>query len=209
MALAVFTKPIVAPMAGIVLGGAGLVALWTGQWRRVVGLCIGFTPVLLMPLHNWYFGHQFVLLSTNANLPILLVMPPSAWLAALSELVQLNFAGAHLHAALKEIGMWLSGSGESLAFLPFNAAGVAIVAYVTVRGRDFDPWLRLIGAAVLAECVVDLIYIPTARYFFSMWLLSALIVAVFLEQRVLPWLAKSGWLEGPVLGRLRRLAPSS
>ena len=47
MALAVFTKPIVAPMAGIVLGGAGLAALWTGQWRRVAGLCIGFTPVLV------------------------------------------------------------------------------------------------------------------------------------------------------------------
>ena len=208
MALAIFTKPIVAPMAGIVLGGAGLAALWTGQWRRVAGLCVGFTPVLLMPLHNWYFGHQFVLLSSNANLPQVLVMPPSAWLAALSELVHLNFAGAHLHAALKEIGMWLSGSGESLAFVPFNAAGVAVVTYVTVRGRDFDPWLRLIGTAVLAEYVVDLIYIPTARYFFGMWLLSALIVAAFLEKRVLPWLDQSGWLDGPVLGKLRRLAPS-
>ena len=135
-------------------------------------------------------------------------MPPSAWLAALSELVHLNFAGAHLHAALKEIGMWLSGPGESLAFVPFNAAGVAVVTYVTVRGRDFDPWLRLIGAAVLAEYVVDLIYIPTARYFFGMWLLSAVIVAAFLEKRVLPRLDQSGWLDGPVLGKLRRLAPT-
>jgi hypothetical protein len=92
--------------------------------------------------------------------------------------------------------------------VPFNAAGVAIVAYVTLRGRDFDPWLRLIGAAVLAEYVVDLIYVATARYFFGMWLLSALIVAVFLERRVLPWLTESGWLEGPVLGKLRRLAPN-
>ena len=209
MALAIFTKPIVAPMAGIVLGGAGLVALWTGQWRRVVGLCIGFLPVLLMPAHNLYFGHEFVLLSTNADLPSLLVMPPSAWLSALSELMHLNLAGPHLHAALKEVGMWLSGSGESLAFVPFNAAGIAVVAYVTLRGRDFNPWLRLIGAAVLAECVVDLIYIPTARYFFGMWLLSALIVTAFLEKRVLPWLDQSGWLDGPVLGKLRRLAPTS
>ena len=98
LALAVFTKPIVAPMAGIVLGGAGLAALATGQWRRLAGLCIGFLPVLLMPLHNWVFGHGFVLLSTNANLPILLVMPPSAWLAALAELLHLDFSGAHLHA---------------------------------------------------------------------------------------------------------------
>ena len=120
MALAVFTKPVVAPIAGIVLGGAGLAALATGQWRRVVGLCIGFVPVLLMPLHNWAFGHVFVLLSTNANSASLLVMPPSAWLAALSELVHLNFSGAHLQTALTQIGMWLSGPGEKLAFIPFN-----------------------------------------------------------------------------------------
>ena len=200
MALAVFTKPIVAPMAGIVLGGAGLAALVTGQWRRVAGLCIGFLPVLLMPLHNWVFGHVFVLFSTNANLPILLVMPPSAWLAALSELLHLDFSGAHLHAALAQIGGWLSGPGEQLAFIPFNAAAVAVVAYVTLRGRDFDPWLRLIGGAVLAECVVDLIYVPTPRYYFGMWLLSAVIVAAALERWLLPWLSDRGWRMGAAAG---------
>ena len=200
MALAVFTKPIVAPMAGIVLGGAGLAALATGQWRRVAGLCIGFLLVLLMPLHNWYFGHVFVLFSTNANLPILLVMPPSAWLAALSELLHLHFSGAHLHAALAQIGGWLSGSGEQLAFVPFNAAAIAVVAYVTLRGRDFDPWLRLIGAAVLAECVVDLIYAAAARYYFGMWLLSAVVVAAALERWLLPWLYDRGWRLGAVAG---------
>jgi hypothetical protein len=208
MALAVFTKPLVAPMVGIVLGGAGLAALATGQWRRVVGLCIGFLPFFMMPLHNWYFGHQFVLLSTNADQPTLLVMPPSAWLAALSELAHLNFAGAHLQGALTQIAMWLSGPGESLAFIPFNAASVAVVAYVTLRGRDFDPWLRLIGAAVLAECVVGLIYIATPRYFFGMWLLSAVVVATFLEQRLLPWLEKSGWLNGPVFAKLLGTTPN-
>ena len=83
-----------------------------------------------------------------------------------------------------------------------------MVAYVTLRGRDFDPWLRLIGAAVLAECMVDLIYIATPRYFFGMWLLSAVVVAVFLERRVLPWAEKAGWLKGPAFAKLRRTAPN-
>ncbi len=69
LALAVFTKPIVAPIPGIVLAGAGLAALHQRQWRRLAGMCIGFLPVLVMPLHNWYFGHAFVLLSSNACLP--------------------------------------------------------------------------------------------------------------------------------------------
>ena len=75
-----------------------------------------------------------------------------------------------------------------------------MVAYVTLRGRDFDPWLRLIGAAVLAECVVDLIYVPTPRYYFGMWLLSAVIVAAVLERWLLPWLSDRGWRMGAAAG---------
>jgi hypothetical protein len=193
LALAVFTKPVVAPIVGIVIGGAGLAALAQRQWRRAAGLCIGFLPVLLMPLHNWYFGHQLVLLSSNAQLPNLLIMPPSAWLAALAELARLDFSGPYFLRALAQLGAWLSGPGEQLAFVPFNAAAVAIVAYVTVRGRGFDPWLRLIGVAVLAEYAVDLIYAATPRYFFGTWLLSAVIVAVFIERRLPAWLDKRGW----------------
>jgi hypothetical protein len=183
LALAVFTKPLVGPIAVVVLGGAGLAALAQRQWRRVIGLCVGFLPVLMMPLHNWVFGHQLVLLSTNAGSSSLYVMPPSAYAAALSELLHFNFAGAHLHRALAQIAGWLSEPSELAIFIPIAAAGVAIVAAVTLRGRDYDPWLRLIGAAVLVECAVDLVYIPTPRYYFAMWLLAALVVAVFLERR--------------------------
>ncbi len=192
-ALAIFTKPLVAPIAGIVLGGAGLAALYQRQWRRLAGLCIGFLPVLLMPLHNWIFGHKLVLLTSNAQLPQVLVMPPSAWGAALAELARFDFAGPYLARAVAQTGAWLSGPGEQLAFVPFNAAAVAVVIYVTLRGRGFDPWLRLIGAAVIAEYAVDLIYAATPRYFFSTWLLSAVVVAAFLERWLPAWMEKRGW----------------
>lgn len=192
-ALAVFTKPIVAPIAGIVLAGAGLAALAQRQWRRLGGMCIGFLPVLVMPLHNWYFGHAFVLLSSNARLPGTYVMPPSAYLSALGELLRLNFSGAYLHQAVVQIGAWLSEPSQSLASIPFNVAAAAIVVYVTVRGRDFDPWLRLIGGAVLAEYVVDMIYAATPRYFFEMWLLTALIVVVFVARRLPGCMQKPSW----------------
>jgi hypothetical protein len=192
-ALAVFTKPLVAPIAAVMLAGAGLAGLYRRQWPRVAGLCIGFLPVLLMPLHNWCFGHQLVLFSSNANLPSLLVMPPSAWLAAFAELARLDFTSAHVQAALAQIGAFLSGPGEQLAFVPFNAVAVAVVVYVTLRGRRFDPGLRLIGAAVLAEYAVDLIYVATPRYFFGMWLLSAVVVAAFIEHGLPAWMDKRGW----------------
>ena len=35
-----------------------------------------------MALHNWVFGHELVLFSANAQIPIVFVMPPSAYAAA-------------------------------------------------------------------------------------------------------------------------------
>ena len=107
LAIAVFMKPIVAPAAAILLGGAGLAALTQRQWPRLTGLCIGFLPVLGMPLHNWVFGHAMVLFSTNANDPHLLVMPPSAYLAAARDLLSLDFSG--IGRVFVQIANWLSG----------------------------------------------------------------------------------------------------
>jgi hypothetical protein len=101
-ALAVFMKPIVVPAAAVMLAGAGLAALALRQWRRLAGLCIGFVPVLSMALHNWVYGHVFVPLSANAAHPDVLVMPPSAYWAALRRSVHAAFqrriSGARVRA---------------------------------------------------------------------------------------------------------------
>ena len=56
-----------------------------------------------------------------------------------------------------------------------------------------DLWLRVIGAAVIAEYGAAMIYAATARYFFPMWLLTLLIVCVFVERRLPSWLERHGW----------------
>jgi hypothetical protein len=189
-ALAIFMKPIVVPAAAVLLAGAGLCALYSRQWRRVAGLCIGIIPVLSMALHNWVYGHVFVPLSANASNSIVLVMPPSAWLAALRELFTLNFGGGYLTRGLLQIPNWLSGPAESYASIPLNAAGVVILVYVVVRGRQFDPWLRLVGAAALAQHAVALFYVATARYHFLAWFLTALVAAVWLHNVGIGWLQR-------------------
>ena len=193
LALAICTKPVVAPMAGIILTGAGLMALYRRQWPRAVALCIGFSPVLLMPLHNMYFGHEFVLLSTNANLPSLQVMPPAAWLAALRELATLHWAGPELHRGVVQLGEWLSGPSGLKVFIPLHAAAVATIIWVALRGRAFDPWLRVIAAGVIAEYGAALFYAATARYFFSMWFLTLLIVLVVIAKNLPAFLDRHGY----------------
>src|ERR1700690_2439832 len=109
LALGISMKPIVAPAAAVLLGGAGLYALYLRQWPRLTGLCLGFLPVLWMALHNWYFGHAFELFSSNSRDPNLLTMPPSAWLKAAL------FNGEYLARAFWQIANWLTGPSESYA----------------------------------------------------------------------------------------------
>ncbi len=199
-ALAVFMKPIVVPAVAVMLGGAGLAALYLRQWRRLAGLCVGFVPVFSMALHNWVYGHVFVPLSANATNALVLVMPPSAWFAALHDLVTLHWGGGHLTRALAQIPGWLSGPAESYWTVPLNALGVAILVYVVLRGRRFDPWLRLIGVAALAQHAVALFYIAAARYHFLSWYLTALVDVGWLQA------VGVGWFQGRYPDIARRIA---
>jgi hypothetical protein len=188
LALAIWMKPIVAPAAAILLGGAGVTALYLRQWSWLAGLCIGIVPVFLMTLHNWIFGHVFVPFSANVQHPDLLTMPPSAFAGAAREILTLDVHGEFLGRLARQIANWLSGPAESFATIPLNAAGVAVLIYVVLRGSQFDPWLRLVGASALAQHAVALFYTAAvARYHFLSWFLTMLVVMVWLQQLGLVW----------------------
>jgi hypothetical protein len=188
-ALALFVRPNLAPGIGVLLGGAGLAALWQSQWRRVAGLCIGFMPMLGMALHNWGYGGVFVLFTSTAAHPGALVMPPSAYLAAFAELLHLDFAGVHLARALRQIGGWLAGPSELLLMAPVNASAVVVLVRVAVWGR-VDPWLRLTASATLAQHGVGLFYLTHGRYHYLAWLLTLLVVAVWVHGEGIGWLPR-------------------
>jgi hypothetical protein len=180
-ALALFVRPNIAPAAAVLLAGAGRAALWQHRYRRVAGLCIGFLPVLGMALHNWVFGGVFVLFTATAAHPRLLVMPPSAYLAALAELAHFDFAGEQLARALRQIGGWLAGPSESVAMAPLHAAALVVLARVALW-RQADAWLRLTAWATLAQQCVGLFYASAGRYYYLTWLLTLLVVAVWLHE---------------------------
>lgn len=189
LALGIFMKPVIAPAAAVFLGGAGLAALYLRQWPRLFGLCMGFVFVFSMALHNWVFGRVFVLFSSNSALSSLLVLPPSAYAAALRGLFEGDATG--LGRILMQLADWLSGPAESYWTIPLNAVGVAILVYVVLRGRTFDPWLRLIGAAALGQHAVAFFYnAAIARYHFLTWFLTMLVAMVWFHDVGVVWLVQ-------------------
>ena len=191
-ALALAVRPNIAPAAGVLLAGAGIAALVQREFARAVGLALGFAPVFALALHNWIYGGAFVLFTTTATHPLLMVMPPSAYLAALGELAHGEVAGEHVVRALKQIGAWLAGPSEAIVMAPLNAAAVAVLLRVMLM-RAADPWLRLTAGATLAQHAVALVYASAGRYTYLTWLFTLLVVAA--------------WVHGEGLNLLRRYCP--
>jgi hypothetical protein len=189
MVLAITMKPIVAPAAGVLLAGAGLAALSQGQWRRIAGLCLGFVPVGAMALHNWYFGGVFVPFSSNADHPLVLVMPPSAYAEAFAELAH-GQTGERVARMLRHLTAWLSGPSGAPEVAPLGAVAIVVLLYVVLVGRRFDSWLRLLALAALAQQAVGLFYIATARYHLLAWLLTVIVAAVWFRQIGVPWMQR-------------------
>jgi hypothetical protein len=185
-ALALFVRPNIAPAAGILLAGGGIAALAQGQYRRVAGLALGFAAVLGMALHNWAYGGAVVLFTATAVHPGNLVMPSSAYLAALAELFHFNFAGEHVVRAIRQIAGWLAGPSESVVMAPLNAAAIVVLVRVAVW-RAAAPWLRLTAGATLVQHCVGLIYASAGRYYYLTWLLTLLVVAAWIHGEGLHW----------------------
>lgn len=185
-ALALWVRPNLAPGAAVLLGGAGLAALWRLEIRRLIGLCLGFLPVLGMAWHNWHFGGEFVLFSSNATLPAALPMPPQAYMAAFGELLAFDFDGPNLARWATQWLRWLSGPSESVLMAPLHAVAVLILLRVGC-GRNYDPWLRLIAFAALALHAVAWFYLTFDRYHYLAWLLTLLVCAAFVAQEAMDW----------------------
>ncbi len=186
-AVAVFVRPNLAIGAAVLLGGAGLAALWQRQHQRVAGLCLGFLPVFGMALHNWYYGGVFVLFSRHTDLAQSIPMPPGAYVAALWELLGLNFAGGDLARGARQIGRMLIGPSESIAMIPVHAAALLIVFRVLLS-RRYEGWLRLVAGAALGLYTPALFFLYSDRYQIIAWLLTLLICCAWTRDEGLPWL---------------------
>jgi hypothetical protein len=153
---------------------AGYWLLIQKRWGEATRLAVGFAPLLLIPLHNWYFGHEFVPLTSSAFTPDNLTAPPSTYWAAIKEMGELNFSGDALARVLHQLSRW----HDITDF--YRVIAVLVVIWALLRTSS-APWLRGFALVTFSMQAFLLFYLPNGRYALLAWLLVFTIIVVEIE----------------------------
>lgn len=152
------------------------------RFKEIVFTWAGFAPVLLIPLHNYWFGKKFCLFTGAIDMAV--TMPPSVYLQAFKELVTSNFKGANIEQVLSHLKTMLGPWYRWVALMT--------VFFAAFTKRNLNSNLRLLAIAVLSLHFVNLfIFAVFWRYVFLTWALTAIVAlsliwssAGFIAQRI-------------------------
>lgn len=185
MAIAMQTRPNLAPVIAVLLGVSGILALVHHDFRRLAGMCFGFLPASLCGIHNWYYGRVLVPFSSNAGHDSVYKVAPMDYLRAGQELLQFDFKGVYWKRISDLVLGWLSGPRELMALVPLNAFAFLLLFRVG-SSPVFNSQLRLIAWATAAGHSVAFLYVSTPRYYYIIWLLNLVVAVAWLQQEGLP-----------------------
>ena len=183
LAISVAMRPNLAIAAALVMIMLGIWLLVERRLASLAALAIGFCPILLIPIHNWYFGRQFVLLTSAAFIPQNLATAPSTYLAALTEALQQDWAGENLVRVYKQLRTWINLS--DLYRVP-----ILLVCVWVLGSRLFKVHIKALALLAVSLQLPLLFYRPEGRYSLLAWLLTFLVFLVAMRERIVPYLAR-------------------
>jgi hypothetical protein len=194
LAGAMFVRPnlaIAAPLVGAVF----IVASWRSRdYVSMAAAIAGLACALWMPFHNYFYGHQLVLISA-AGATISVPVSPIAYLRALQESAVGTVDGENLRLVKNQVSGWLlaqprlpSPALSTLigAFLVLRLVTLAVTVVASLRyARAGGPLAVLTWAAMAAHLPMLFIFASAQfRYAMIAWDLSAIVTLLVVADQV-------------------------
>ena len=139
-------------------------------------LLTGLLPILLLPLHNWYFGHKLILLTSASSIPENLLTPPLTYLKATFELIRGGFSGQSIELVVKHLKAW----NDWKYF--FRLLPLASVLYSLFSSKVSDK-ARILAFTALSMQFVLMFYVPDGRYNYLAWTFTFVVFLMQVESR--------------------------
>jgi hypothetical protein len=188
LAGSMFLRPNLA-LAVPLLGLFYVLACWQSRDFKIMTAAIaGLALALWMPFHNYWYGHQFVLIS-QAGATISIPMRPWTYLQAVPEIISGNFQGIHIVQVASQLSGWLWTLPRlPMASLKIVAEGFMVLKLLTLAVtvwtafkylREGGPLLVLSWVALAAHLPMLFVFASAQfRYAMMAWDLSAILTIV-------------------------------
>ncbi len=139
--------------------------------KPIIFSTFGFCFILLIPLHNLYFGKTLVFLSsgyqhnTGASL--------STYFSGILDIIQLNFyQSENIEKIIHQFNRWIS---------PNELHYIIVIFLLLLIFRFKNNYMRIISSLAFSQHAVLLVFEPTGRYSYLAWFLSLIVVMYFLK----------------------------
>jgi hypothetical protein len=196
LAAVLFLRPNLV-LSSIVIGAAFVVAAVRARdWTTAIAAGAGLGLALWMPLHNYAYGGEFVLM-TRAGTTISLQLSPLSYARAAGELVTGQWAGEHLAATATQVRQWLGGTPRlpvaalaplTVPLLVLRWLTLAATVVAAVRPRHGSAPRTVLAWAALASMIPMLFAFAPGQYRYAMigWDLCAIVTIVTLAGALRP-----------------------
>ena len=136
--------------------------------RKYIILIVGFSPILLVTLHNWYFGDKLVLLTSASIITENLRAPPYVWIDAIFSLANFEINKESWNIIIYNLKIWIN-------YYEFWLLLVYINLWLGVFRLNNDILFRIICLSLIASHITYLFYAGDHRYTYGLWTLSLLV----------------------------------
>jgi hypothetical protein len=171
LAAAIFMRPNLAIAGAALLSGTTLLLFTQRQFRNLLALGAAFSPILLMPLHNIWFGEKFVLLTSAATISANLFVQPEAYLLAIKTGLGLANDPKAVSQSVWHVREFLASSNmahRDLGSLIRLGLLIGLAPALLLPSSKH----RLLAFTCLGLLLPLFFYNPTGRYVLLAWLLT-------------------------------------
>ena len=171
LALAISLRPNFLPSIAILLIGLSLYFIYKKSMCKILPLSLGFSPVLLITYHNYFFGNIFVPITNSATIGNNMRNSPEKWHNCLT-----SFSDSCNQVA-NHISIWVSYTE------PWYIIILLCLLFI-ILNKKMNFIDKLLAISLISGHFVFLFYEGVARYSHGIWLTSFILCLPILHNQL-------------------------
>jgi len=196
LAGSMFLRPNFA-IAVSLLGSFYIFTCWRAKsFKTMIAAMVGLALALWMPLHNYIYGHQFVLISSSGT-TVSITLNPLTYLHAGYEFLSGNWNGQHINEVVKQLSGWL-WTLPRLApypylkfmaelFMAMKLVTLSVTVFIAFRSIFLKQKTVFVLAWTALAAHIPMLFVFASgqfRYAMLAWDLSAILTLIIVAARI-------------------------